>query len=443
MEEICPTTWMLNLTNPMTQLVRAVTRETAIRTVGLCHEVTICRFYLSMLLDADFRELELTVAGVNHLPFLTKLRIADDDNGLDRLRALLEGPPAALETPLPYALPEDLGHGPKPGDDPWTKVDLLGVNQIKMELFRRFGVLPAAGDRHLAEYFPGFVTEASGWGKRWGVGLTTIERRIAAEHDCTARVDTLLATDEIPVMPSGEMLAPLMDAMLRNHERVLPLNLPNTGQAPDRRPVSSRRRCVSLTARVCGAAPRPRCRGSWAATHTGLRHPRALGRGRAEWSPRRCARRDAVRSGRQPYRFRRYDAYGRRAVGCESRPVAAVRVTRRNRGDGPSVCMQSNDPGASHSCGTVELEMMGNVTEPQADRVAEEAIRIPRAGGDLREARARFMFVAGFRRVALEQAAQQCELNLRVEHSADIERGARTDNWHARGQPLLPFSLRG
>ena len=53
MEEICPDAWMLNLTNPMTQLVRAITRETSVKTVGLCHEVTICRFYLSMWLGRE------------------------------------------------------------------------------------------------------------------------------------------------------------------------------------------------------------------------------------------------------------------------------------------------------------------------------------------------------------------------------------------------------
>jgi alpha-galactosidase len=34
-------------------------------------------------------------------------------------------------------------------------------------------------------------------------------------------------------MPSGEMVAPIVDSFLRNKPRALPLNLPNTGQAPD------------------------------------------------------------------------------------------------------------------------------------------------------------------------------------------------------------------
>ena len=39
MGKVCPDAWMLNITNPMTCLTRAVCRQTAIKTVGLCHEV--------------------------------------------------------------------------------------------------------------------------------------------------------------------------------------------------------------------------------------------------------------------------------------------------------------------------------------------------------------------------------------------------------------------
>ena len=35
MEALCPDAWLLNYTNPMTTLCRAVTRETGIKTIGL------------------------------------------------------------------------------------------------------------------------------------------------------------------------------------------------------------------------------------------------------------------------------------------------------------------------------------------------------------------------------------------------------------------------
>ena len=43
----------------------------------------------------------------------------------------------------------------------------------------------------------------------------------------------LRAADDVPTMPSGEMVAPIIDSFLRNKARALPLNLPNAGQAPD------------------------------------------------------------------------------------------------------------------------------------------------------------------------------------------------------------------
>ena len=48
MEEICPDAWMLNITNPMTTLCRAVdARDRSSRRVGLCHEIAGAQFMLS------------------------------------------------------------------------------------------------------------------------------------------------------------------------------------------------------------------------------------------------------------------------------------------------------------------------------------------------------------------------------------------------------------
>ena len=39
MEDVCPDAWLLNYTNPLAILVRAVSEATSIRVVGLCHSV--------------------------------------------------------------------------------------------------------------------------------------------------------------------------------------------------------------------------------------------------------------------------------------------------------------------------------------------------------------------------------------------------------------------
>ena len=47
-----------------------------------------------------------------------------------------------------------------------------------MALFDLYGALPAAGDRHLAEFFPYFLTPETDYGAEVGVGLTTIPNRV-------------------------------------------------------------------------------------------------------------------------------------------------------------------------------------------------------------------------------------------------------------------------
>ena len=99
MEAVCPDAWMLNITNPMTTLCRAVTRETTIKTVGLCHEVTMAQFTLSQLLDADFRDFDFD--GHRREPPADRHRHARSrgDDGFDRLRELLADTERAATSP--------------------------------------------------------------------------------------------------------------------------------------------------------------------------------------------------------------------------------------------------------------------------------------------------------------------------------------------------------
>jgi alpha-galactosidase len=231
-EEQCPDAWLLNLTNPMTTICRALTRETQLKTVGLCHEITITHYLLSLLLDVSFLDVTLTVGGVNHLPFVTAIDVAGDD-GFELLRSVLADRAGWAGEPLATALPDDLGYV-KVSDGPeWTKGDVLHNWRVKLELFTRFGVLLGAGDSHLAEFFPNFLTEEAGWGERWGISLTTIEDREQDQEAHVAALGALLATDRVETMPSGEMVAPVIRCLLRDEPGHFPLNIPNQGQVAD------------------------------------------------------------------------------------------------------------------------------------------------------------------------------------------------------------------
>ncbi len=229
MEALCPDAWMFNITNPMTTLCRAVTRATTVKTVGLCHEIVGTQYALSNLLDGDFGDFDFEVVGVNHLPIFTELRVKGDD-AFGALRELL-ATPALLDQPMrvPAGTPKEIAELAAGV----SKREIVATHRVKFALFERFGVLPAAGDRHLVEFFPGFLTEESEWGARWGVHLTTIADRERDAGSYRTELEKLLATPEIPTMPSGEMVAPLIDSFLRDKPRALPLNLPNRGQLPD------------------------------------------------------------------------------------------------------------------------------------------------------------------------------------------------------------------
>lgn len=236
-EELCPDAWVLNLTNPMTTICRALTRETPLKAIGLCHEITITQFLLSLLLGVGFLDLTLEVGGVNHLPFVTAVHVAGDgaagEDGFAMLRELLADAEARGAERLPMDLPEGLElikHSSGPG---WTRGDLMANWRVKLELFDRFGVLPGAGDRHLAEFFPNFITDASGWGERWGFGLTSIALRERHQDEHIAALDALLASDTVDSMPSGEMVAPVIQCLLLDQPGRFPLNIPNEGQVAD------------------------------------------------------------------------------------------------------------------------------------------------------------------------------------------------------------------
>jgi galacturan 1,4-alpha-galacturonidase len=240
MERTCPDAWLLNVTNPLTVLTRSVAKETSIRAVGLCHEITNARFFLSQLLGCGFFDLDLVVTGVNHLPIITGATV-DGEDRWDALVAYAHGRAPDLDAPLPlidrvYGSVSTLVGGPPDDDahpDHWTKQAVVNHYGVNFELLRRYGALPAAGADHVAEFFANFLTEASQWGRRWGIELKTIERRRAHEAGYVNDLAEKLASDEVPQHRSPEMVTPVIESLITGEQIALPLNIPNDGQCPD------------------------------------------------------------------------------------------------------------------------------------------------------------------------------------------------------------------
>lgn len=152
MEKLCPTAWLILFSNPLPRLIRAITKYSQIRAVGKCHQINVGyglaaallrdRYALTVpdgvtlhsdpgnysvvqtLAAAGRERFTITSAGLNHFIWLIDIR--DRSTGEDlypALRAAVASAPPSLEP-------------------------------LSLELFRTFGLLPIAGDTHLAEYLP-------------------------------------------------------------------------------------------------------------------------------------------------------------------------------------------------------------------------------------------------------------------------------------------------
>ena len=248
MEQLCPHAWLLNLTNPMTTICRGVTRATSIRTIGLCHEVDIFRRqHLARLFQVPAEAIALEIAGINHLPVILRMSVGGSD-GLAMLRAWL-----AQHSPFEFADQ----HIPDIAD---IFKDRLAV---KLSLFEALGVLFGAGDRHVAEFLAGFLAEASRWGDRYGVVLTTIEHREELARQRRAAIERFVGGEPGDATThSDEQMASVMAALAGGPPGRFIVNAPNRGQI-DNLPREAVVECVAeidalgVRPLAAGALPHP------------------------------------------------------------------------------------------------------------------------------------------------------------------------------------------
>ena len=72
MQRYCPDATMLNYTNPMAMLCRALQRGSPIRMTGLCHSVQGTAMMLADWIGAPYHEITYTCAGLNHMAWYLK-----------------------------------------------------------------------------------------------------------------------------------------------------------------------------------------------------------------------------------------------------------------------------------------------------------------------------------------------------------------------------------
>lgn len=220
----CPEAWVINYTNPMSICTRALTKvEPALKVYGCCHEVFGTQNILAELaqatLDLPLRpprdQIAINVLGINHFTWIDSAFYEETD-----LLALLRD------------------HIQQPGIlRPYTRQEIEDKNdyffdarQIKFALFRRFGILAAAGDRHLAEFVPGFTVSPEEL-FRWGVIRTPVSYRIETSERKGKQVPDIV-DGRIPfeLNQSDEEAIQQIKALLGMGDLITNVNKKNIGQ---------------------------------------------------------------------------------------------------------------------------------------------------------------------------------------------------------------------
>lgn len=126
MEELCPDVTFLQYVNPMAINCWAMSRQSSIKTIGLCHSVQHTAEQLARDIAVPLNEINYLVAGINHMAFYLKFERAGEDL-YPQIRQVLET-------------------GRMPAD-----------NLVRYEMFKRLGYFVTESSEHFSEYVPWFI----------------------------------------------------------------------------------------------------------------------------------------------------------------------------------------------------------------------------------------------------------------------------------------------
>ncbi len=227
-EKYCPDAWVINYTNPMSVCVKTLYEAfPKIKAFGCCHEVFGTQEFLLKAVkdvlgieDTKRNDMQVNVVGVNHFTWFTKAVYKNVDI-----------------FPIYREFCEKFGETGyfEKTDNNWANKDFPTSDKVKMNLFKKYGYIAAAGDRHLAEFFDGnwFLKDPETV-KEWKFRLTTVDWRKQDLKERLERCEKLISgEEEIKIELSGEEGVNQIKALMGLGKLVTNCNIPNQGQIPN------------------------------------------------------------------------------------------------------------------------------------------------------------------------------------------------------------------
>jgi len=147
MEKLCPDAWMVHVTNPLSQITRAIFKASSIRAVGLCHNYVGTLAFLADYVGADESEIDAISVGVNHYTWLKDITVSGRPIDTSRF------------TVKDYLRYEAARKGPLRTGTTDDEIDRMTGGQdldhyLSFELYELFGYMPVGSAPHIAENFP-------------------------------------------------------------------------------------------------------------------------------------------------------------------------------------------------------------------------------------------------------------------------------------------------
>lgn len=221
-KEYAPKAWVINYTNPMSLCVKTLYHVfPEIRAFGCCHEVFGTQKVLKGILEdtagisgIDRKEIHVNVLGINHFTWFDYASY----QGMDLFPVYRD------------YIQNHFEEGYEERDTNWANASFACAHRVKFDLFNRYGLIAAAGDRHLAEFMPGneYLNDPETVAS-WKFGLTTVDWRKADLQNRLAKSHRLLAgEEEVELKPTGEEGILLIKALCGLGRVVSNVNVPNT-----------------------------------------------------------------------------------------------------------------------------------------------------------------------------------------------------------------------
>nr|WP_314461862.1 alpha-glucosidase/alpha-galactosidase [uncultured Clostridium sp.] len=221
-KEYAPDVWVINYTNPMSLCVKTLYHVfPQIKAFGCCHEVFGTQKVLKGICEETFglesidrRDIHVNVLGINHFTWFDEASY----KGIDLFPVYRNYIDAHYE------------EGYEEPDKNWANSTFECAHRVKFDLFRRYGLIAAAGDRHLAEFMPGtdYLKDPETV-KSWKFGLTTVDWRKNDLKERLAKSRRLAnGEEEIQLKPSGEEGILLIKSLCGLDRTISNVNIPNS-----------------------------------------------------------------------------------------------------------------------------------------------------------------------------------------------------------------------